>query len=156
MTYETDKLIQYFQGGPEPENLEHYPLSLIMATGFRLLLEKKKRKSPQKISGHMSDRLKIFRRGLAGFSTKYTPEMLKKFYDYWTEVNRSGSKMRYELEKTWDTSKRLATWASRDNGFTKSKIEKSGALPMYKPVVIPDSEIATKDDMKQMRKEKGL
>ena len=45
--------------------------------------------------------------------------MLDKFIDYWTELNKSGTKMRYELEKTWETSKRLATWASRENDFKK-------------------------------------
>ena len=43
--------------------------------------------------------------------------MLRKFFDYWSEMNKSGTKMRFELERTWEVSKRLATWASRDNNF---------------------------------------
>ena len=47
----------------------------------------------------------------------YGRDLIRAFFDYWSEFNRSQTKMRYELEKTWQTSRRLATWASRDNNF---------------------------------------
>ena len=43
----------------------------------------------------------------------YEPTMIRAFFNYWTERNKSGTKMRFELEKTWETAKRLQTWASR-------------------------------------------
>jgi hypothetical protein len=49
----------------------------------------------------------------------YPPEMVRKFYDYWTEQNKSATKMKYELERTFETAKRLATWANRDNEWSK-------------------------------------
>ena len=33
-----------------------------------------------------------------------------EFCDYWTEPNRSGTKMKFELEKTWDAKRRLTKW----------------------------------------------
>ena len=36
--------------------------------------------------------------------------MLNEFYLYWTETTPGGTKMRFELEKTWITSRRLARW----------------------------------------------
>jgi hypothetical protein len=45
---------------------------------------------------------------------KYPKEMLRAFYDYWSEPNRSRTKMRVELEKTWSLPLRLATWNKRD------------------------------------------
>jgi len=54
------------------------------------------------------------------FKESYPKEMLNKFINYWTEKNKSKTKMRWELEKTFEISKRLATWASRDNTFTKT------------------------------------
>lgn len=36
-----------------------------------------------------------------------------KFVSYWTEPNKSKTRLRYELEKTWDTKRRLLTWFSR-------------------------------------------
>lgn len=53
---------------------------------------------------------------------EYPSEMLMAFCNYWTEKNKSGTKMRYELEKTFEISKRLATWASRDKGFNKTQM----------------------------------
>ena len=38
--------------------------------------------------------------------------MIEEFAGYWTEPNKSQSKMRYELERTWDLSRRLKRWAS--------------------------------------------
>ena len=40
--------------------------------------------------------------------------MLRAFFDYWTEPNKSRTKMRFELEKTWELGRRLATWAKRE------------------------------------------
>ena len=41
------------------------------------------------------------------------------FFLYWTEKNKSGSKFRAELQKTFDINLRLKRWAS--NGFNKQK-----------------------------------
>jgi hypothetical protein len=38
--------------------------------------------------------------------------MIDDFCDYWTEPNKSGTKMRYEMERTWDLSRRIKRWAS--------------------------------------------
>jgi hypothetical protein len=46
--------------------------------------------------------------------------MLNKFCSYWTEKNKSGTKMRFELERVFEISKRLATWASRDKDIEKT------------------------------------
>jgi hypothetical protein len=53
---------------------------------------------------------------------KYGQPMLEAFYNYWTEPNRSGKRMRFELQPTWKLAGRLATWASRDiKGRPQSK-----------------------------------
>lgn len=40
----------------------------------------------------------------------FPKEVLEEFFDYWTEPNKSGTKLRYELEKTWDLNRRLKRW----------------------------------------------
>jgi hypothetical protein len=55
---------------------------------------------------------------------KYPVQMLNDFIGYWTEPNKSKIKMRFELEKTWDTGRRLGTWASNESKFDKSKVIK--------------------------------
>ena len=42
---------------------------------------------------------------------------LRKFFDYWTEKNENGKKMRFEKDKVFDIKRRLATWASRDKEY---------------------------------------
>jgi hypothetical protein len=40
-------------------------------------------------------------------------EQLPKFISYWTELNKSGTKQRWEMEKTFEVEKRLQNWLSR-------------------------------------------
>lgn len=53
------------------------------------------------------------------FNAEYSNEMRLEFCDYWTEPNKSLTKMRWEQESVFDIRRRLATWAKRDNGFKK-------------------------------------
>lgn len=53
------------------------------------------------------------------FLDQYPDSLLKEFISYWTEPNKSRTKLRYELEKTWDCSRRLATWARNSKDFKK-------------------------------------
>lgn len=55
----------------------------------------------------------------------FPQDILDEFFDYWTEPNRSESKMRFEMEKTWHLGRRLKRWASvRFNrpDYTKKEI----------------------------------
>ena len=58
--------------------------------------------------------LKEFKEDVRSFKEKYNSEMLEAFIRYWTEENKSGTKMRFQLQQTWSTSGRLATWNKRD------------------------------------------
>ena len=49
----------------------------------------------------------------------YDKEIIKEFFNYWSEPNRSKTKLRYEMEKTWDLKLRLVRWSS--NKFTSGK-----------------------------------
>jgi uncharacterized protein YdaU (DUF1376 family) len=44
------------------------------------------------------------------------------FLEFWSEPNKSNTKMRFELEKTWDLSRRLKRWVS--NSFNKNQKSK--------------------------------
>lgn len=60
-----------------------------------------------------------FKNSLIPFKQKYTVELLKNFFNYWTEPNKSQTKMRFELEKTWSLDRRLETWCKREKDFSK-------------------------------------
>lgn len=55
---------------------------------------------------------------------KYDIGLIKSFFDYWSEWDNKKNRMRWEMEKTWEISKRLATWQKRDNQFNNAKTYK--------------------------------
>ena len=60
---------------------------------------------------------------LKPYLEKYGKELLNDFYAYWTEPNKSNTKFKQELEKTWELSRRLETWAKNDKNFKQVKTE---------------------------------
>ncbi len=53
--------------------------------------------------------------------SKFKP-LLNEFIDYWTEPNKSGTKIRYDGEKFFHVNRRLATWA-KNQKHESAKIE---------------------------------
>ena len=41
------------------------------------------------------------------------------FISYWSELNRSKTKMRFELEKTWETKRRLQNWMRNSKNWNE-------------------------------------
>ena len=79
-----------------------------------VVLERKKAAEAATLS-----RKENFGRSLIPYVDKYGKEMIREFFDYWSEMNKSKSKMRFEQQPTWETSKRLATWAKRERNYAK-------------------------------------
>ena len=57
---------------------------------------------------------------------RYGEEMIRHFGEYWTEENRSLARMRFEMQPTWNTSKRLARWARNELSFQQSNTKQGG------------------------------
>ena len=51
-----------------------------------------------------------FTQALSEYKDIYERDMLNAFWKYWTEPNKSKTRMRFEMEKTWDMGRRLARW----------------------------------------------
>jgi hypothetical protein len=116
---------------------------------------KKKREELQK---EREGREEKFRALVYSFSSTFPNNMLIEFSDYWTEPNKSGTKMRFEGEKTWDLGRRLARWAANNKQYPKpetepqmrsltyqeliNKFNAQGAAvyDIYKPVQFPDKD----------------
>ena len=79
------------------------------------------KKKPAASAATTEERKELFRKSLVPFVDQYGREMIREFFDYWTEKTQSGAKMRYELERTWETPRRLATWSRRkeEKSFAK-------------------------------------
>ena len=81
------------------------------------------KKKPAASAATTEERKELFRKSLVPFVDQYGREMIREFFDYWTEKTRSGAKMRYELERTWETPRRLATWSRRKEEKSCAKRE---------------------------------
>jgi len=54
------------------------------------------------------------------FVNEYSQDMLKSFFDYWSEPNKSKTKMRFENERTFELKRRLVTWANNEKKFSRN------------------------------------
>lgn len=56
----------------------------------------------------------------------YGKDMVRDFFDYWSEMNKSETKMRFEQQPTWEIGRRLSTWAKREkiNGNRNNQSER--------------------------------
>ncbi len=82
--------------------------------------EKEQGKVQEKEKG-IEERKKAFGFSLKEFDKTYPKDMLTAFFRYWSEKNKSGTKMKWELEKTFELSLRLSNWAAREKGFDNTK-----------------------------------
>ena len=75
---------------------------------------------------NIEERKLKFASTLKEFSETYDRKMLKDFFEYWTEPNKSNSKFKQENEKTWSLERRLRTWSENNSIFGKNKKEIGG------------------------------
>lgn len=95
-----------------------------------------------KKENNIKEREKLFYNELLEYKNEYSKETLREFYDYWSEPNKSKTKMKFELKQTWDISRRLKAWAR--NNFNSNK-------GFNNPNEIPESQtpvIEFKEDIK--------
>lgn len=82
---------------------------------------KKKEKGKEQILDLLEKRKQDFYNSLIPFVDKYGRELVGEFFDYWTEPNKSKTKMRFELERAWDTNRRLSKWANNQKTWSNNQ-----------------------------------
>jgi len=58
--------------------------------------------------------------------TEFPESMREAFIDYWTELNPSGTKMRKELQPTFEIKRRLGTWQRNEKKFGSNQSTRFG------------------------------
>jgi hypothetical protein len=53
------------------------------------------------------------------FVDEYDREMLNKFYRYWTK--EEGTRLKYELQDTWNLAQRLSNWKRNDEEYRRKQ-----------------------------------
>jgi hypothetical protein len=69
----------------------------------------------------LNDRKLTFYKSLAQFVKQYPKEMLRDFYEYWSEHGDKDKKMRFEKEKSFGIERRLKTWEKNQTKFGTQK-----------------------------------
>ena len=77
---------------------------------------------------------------LQPFAARYSQGMITQFAEYWTEPNRSNTRMRFELQRIWNTSMRLARWARNDYNFNSPSTNSNNHDNSYNTRRRPTSE----------------
>lgn len=65
----------------------------------------------------IEERKESFRESLRQYIPIYGEQMIREFYDYWSESSENARKFRKEKQTTWDTSKRLARWQKNQRNY---------------------------------------
>ena len=72
----------------------------------------------------LEERKREFYDSLRQYVGKYDKAMLRDFYDYWSESNDGGTKMRWEIAKTrggtFSIGGRLATWKRNEERYGRN------------------------------------
>lgn len=80
----------------------------------------KPKKTKEEIKAETEKRRKAFYDSLIPYVQIYGKEMVRAFYNYWSELNKSCTKMRWEQETTWEVERRLATWENKDAKYNRN------------------------------------
>ena len=92
-----------------------------------------------------------FKEQIKEYIQEVPKHILTEFFNYWTETNKSGTKMRFELERTWSLNLRLKRWVN--NGFNKDK----NKMPDYfDEVLYKKMDMCSKKEYEKKLKQNGF
>jgi len=94
-----------------------------------LQLQKKDIQKKENKINNIEERKLKFASTLNKYLDIYAKETIDKFIAYWSESNKSNTKFKYELERTWDLERRLNTWVSNENKFNFAKPKDTNNTP---------------------------
>ena len=78
-----------------------------------------------KLNNNISIRAQEFREEV--YMSNLSTDLCDEFCEYWTETNPKGTKMKFEMQKTFDIKRRLSRWAKNDKKWNKTKTSKIDA-----------------------------
>lgn len=76
----------------------------------------------------LEERETAFHEECKTYASEFGYQMVEDFFTYWSEPNKSKTKMRFEQQSTWEIHRRMLTWAKRNfnaRGYAPSAPRKS-------------------------------
>jgi len=113
-SYNDPKQATQFQNNSKANAKQFQSNSDAIQTKNELKNEERKSGTPAKSFKKLTE--DEFYQVVALFKEKFPKDMLRAFFEYWKEPTETG-RMKFQLEKTWDTAGRLRTWQRRENKF---------------------------------------
>lgn len=107
-------------GRPKTQDKPNNPVGLL-ATQITLNVNENVNNNVNVKENNIEERKLKFANTLKPFLETYGKDLLNDFFKYWTEPNKSNTKFKQELEKTWSLERRLETWSNNDKNFNKDK-----------------------------------
>ena len=111
----------YVEGYPKGVSVPMPPVHTPVAIKNKEEIIKNKEEIIKNKVNSINERKLKFASTLNPFLDVYGKDFLNEFYKYWTEPNKSNTKFRQELEKTWSLERRLETWLKNQKIFEKEK-----------------------------------
>lgn len=90
-------------------------------------------KPPANQSKELKERKEIFKEQVFKYNGAYEFQMLCEFFDYWAEHKKTGKKMKFEFQRTWDLSLRLKKWKKNQDDWNAKK-----DIKVNKPQMLSD------------------
>ena len=103
-----------------------YNIDELFIKGSSTLDSRVKDKDNDKDKDIIVKRMSEFKKEISAFD--YPDELKSDFFDYWSELNKSNTKMRFQLQKTWNLNLRLKRWAGNDFGKKGSNFDYKSLL----------------------------
>ncbi|QNS40154.1 hypothetical protein H0S70_07000 [Chryseobacterium manosquense] len=69
-----------------------------------------------------------FQNSLIPFVDEFGKKTVREFFNYWSEKSATGQ-MRFQMNKTWDSKKRLTTWKNNEPKFGTDKPQNLKTTP---------------------------
>jgi len=98
------------------------------------LVEQNEILPPKKSNVSFEDRLKRFQDRLKIHVPTYGKEMIRAFYDYWTEKSEDAVKMRFEYQKSFEITRRLQTWQRNEKNFNNNNKNGKSTIELNRDV----------------------
>jgi len=91
-----------------------------------------------------------FKESLNPFIEEHSKETVNAFFEYWSEPNKSKSKMKWETEKTWDLVRRVTRWSNTSFNSNKSAPVAQSKIFAGKDMTIEQRQALDAAKVKQM------
>lgn len=105
------------------ERKKEYKESILSDTKESTSLSLTKKKEDNKKA--LEKRQQEFFNSLIPYVETYGKQMVRAFYDHWSQPNKSFTKMGFEMQTTWDLGKRLASWERNSHKYDKQQKQES-------------------------------